>query len=242
MESQVIGPIHIITDDLALSGALESLFQSVNVKSTTYNGSIQGVSAFKTAVKSDNAPQFVLIDASLKGDRDGFQVSEEITACDFHDDSIRVILTDRQIPFTKLLTATSGASAVLAKAQNTGLGILEELDHLARRKSERQAERTRVTRAARSGDDYLKAIVIFVLAGLALWSISNRISDARWQGEMQGQLKADQQHTERLLKIMKDDVDMSWAYVFLLRDQMRESGLKPPSIPKRPNYSDELEK
>lgn len=242
MQTLLKGPVFIITDDLATSEAVESLFQSIRVKSVSFASATQAVTAYKTSVKA-HPPQVILIDVELKGDRDGFHISEELTELDSNDDTIRVLLTDQQIPFTKLLTATSGAVAVLRKNQYTGLGLIEELEALLRRKAERFTDRTRVLKApGSSGDGYLKAVVLFILLGLAAWSINNRIADARWQGQVEGTLKSDQQHTQQLLKIMKDDVDMSWAYALILRDTMKDSGLKPPPIPKRPNYSEDLEK
>ena len=87
---------------------------------------------------------------------------------------------------------------------------------------------------ARNTDDYLKAIALFVLAGLAAWSISNRIADARWQGRMEAQ----QDETNRRLHTMHDDVDLSWAYIHDLQKIMLQSGLNPPPMPPRPNYDE----
>lgn len=154
-----------------------------------------------------------------------------------------IIFTGMDAVIAKPAGFTSGANWTFIKTESPIDNVFEKIEEiLTGQKAAKQQGRLLAHRAPRSGDDYLKAIAVFVILALALWSISNRISDARWQGQVEGTLKSDQQHTQQLLKIMKDDVDMSWAYTLILRDTMKDSGLKPPPMPKRPNYSEELEK
>lgn len=190
----------------------------------------------------DTPPRFTVIDVifkSFSSDKpNGFGLCRQLRTID--PDGIFIILTGLDDSLTRIRLIDSKADAILEKPKSD-IEILAAVAKIERERAEAKAK-PQVLGAPRSTDSYLKAIILFVLAGLSFWCISNRIADARWQGQVEGTLKSDQQHTQQLLKIMKDDVDMSWAYVFLLRDQMKESGLKPLPIPKRPNYSEELEK
>lgn len=183
-------------------------------------------------------PRVVVLDVIFKNDPagapNGFEICKQIHALD--SSTILMIVTGMpDIEYNHVRGLECGASKVLSKpVMDDELNQQIQLA-IARKGSAKM-------KAPATTDLYLKAVVIFVLAGLSMWCISNRISDARWQGQVEGTLKSDQQHTQQLLKIMKDDVDMNWAYSLLLRDVMKESGLKPPPLPKRPNYSEELEK
>lgn len=190
-------------------------------------------------VKCQIAIVDVMLPSAISDDLNGYKVSAKIK--EVNPDAIVVIVTgvtEPNEPIAKVRILDSHADKILTKPVTVDQ-VVSEIQYI---QAKREAVKPKIMRAPRSSDDYLKAIVCFVLLGLSAWCISNRISDARWQGQVEGTLKSDQQHTQQLLKMLKDDVDMSWAFTLLLRDQMKESGLKPPSLPKRPNYSEELEK
>lgn len=223
--------VDYLTQALILRGASVVSFQ---------NGD-KALEFFLSVQPGVSNPKVMVVDDKLVGSTvTGLGIVGKIREVD--KDSVLILISGSHLAEEVQLAAGLRIDAFLQKPFSGEVLMSTIKKAIAVRSGSVVADAVKSVTGGQSKDNYLKAIVCFILLGLTAWCVSNRIADAHWQGQIEGTLKSDQQHTQQLLKIMKDDVDMSWAFTLLLRDQMKESGLKPPALPKRPNYSEELEK